>query len=206
MNISKKGFTLIEILVVMMVLSLIGVLILIIFTRTLRGSNKSQIITFIKQNGQSVLENFDKNVRNSDGVICPAITAPNPSTLVIKKGGIYIRYRFVVPAPPANPIANGRIQQDNPVKQINVQTGKEETDPEFANRICLDPMPDPVVITDTNTKTGVSVENGSFTRNRSAGFADLVTIQFDLKPGVSAREAATGSIDPVNFTTTIQLR
>ena len=82
----KKGFTLVEILVVIAILSVLGVLILTIFTRTLRGSNKSQIIGKIKQNGQSVLEQMDKTVRNSDKVVCVI-----SSNLVVVKNGIYTR-------------------------------------------------------------------------------------------------------------------
>ncbi len=199
----KKGFTLAEILVVLAVLSLIGVLVVTIFTRSLRGANKSQILSSIKQNGQVVLENIDKTVRSSDNVVC------SEDTLVVVQNGIYTRYGFI---PPLN--ANGFIQQDNPVKE-NVEGSiplREETDPEFVNRVCLstDPMLEPVILTDRNPQTGVSVEvregKKLFTRNRSAGFRDQITINFDLKPGVEAPQVIVGQIDPVVFQTTIQLR
>jgi len=197
----KKGFTLVEILVVIAILSVLGVLILTIFTRTLRGSNKSQIIGKIKQNGQSVLEQMDKTVRNSDKVVCVI-----SSNLVVVKNGIYTRYRFI----PPTSSANGLIQQDNPAKQ-NVQDSNppsEETDSEFKNRVCTidDSMSEALIITDTNLQTGVSVENGLFTRDRSAGFLDQVTISFVLKPAVDVSQAVAGQIDPVSFQTTIQLR
>ena len=197
----KKGFTLVEILVVIAILSVLGVLILTIFTRTLRGSNKSQIIGKIKQNGQSVLEQMDKTVRNSDKVVCVI-----SSNLVVVKNGIYTRYRFI----PPTSSANGLIQQDNPAKQ-NVQDSNppsEETDSEFKNRVCTidDSMSEALIITDTNLQTGVSVENGLFTRDSPAGFLDQVTISFVLKPAVNASQAVAGQIDPVSFQTTIQLR
>lgn len=203
----KKGFTLVEMLVVFGVLSIVSVLILTIFTRTLRGGNKSQIIATIKQNGQSVLENMDKTVRKSDNVVCPVITPPATSAwsrnLVVVREGIYTRYRII-----PKTSASGYIQQDNPTKQTDSQTSKEETESAFVNRICspVDPMPQAQVLTDTKAQTGVSVQNGLFARDRSAGFKDQVTIRFRITPDVDAPQAVAGQIDPVNFQTTIQLR
>ena len=202
LKLPKNGFTLVEMLVVISILSLVGVLILTIFTRTLKGSNKSQIIGVIKQNGQSVLENMDKTVRSADNVVC--VSTPSSKSLVVVKSGIYTRYRFITSSG-----VNGLIQQDSPVKQIDPDTQKEETDPQFVNRVCADSDPllsVPVILTDTNPKSGVSLENGLFSRDKSAGFRDTVRIKFDLKPGVSAPSVVAGQIDPVTFQTTIQLR
>lgn len=207
--IKEKGLTLVEILVVISLLSVVGVLILTIFTRTLRGGNKTEIISAIKQNGQSVLETMDKTVRDSDNVVCPAIIPPNTNAtsdnLVVVNNGIYIRYRFVNLSSTS---VNGLIQQDNPAKEIIPETGKEETDSALVNRICpsTDPLVQPVTLTDTNLQTGISVMSGSFTRDQSAGYKDQVTIKFSLKPALNATQAVAGQIDPVSFQTTIQLR
>ena len=205
--IKKKGFTLVEMLVVISVLSVIGVLILIIFQRTLRGANKSQILSSIKQNGQAVLEMMDKTIRNAENVVCPAIpsgsTLASSTGLVIERAGQYTRYRFVA----ATTSVNGQIKQDGPTKQ---KVGdRDETDTEFINRICniADPLSSQaLILTDTNLQTGVSLENGSFIRNRQFGFRDVVSIQFDLRPGQGAPQAVAGQIDPVTFQTTVQLR
>lgn len=198
----KSGFTLVEILVVIAVLSIVGLLVLYIFTNSLRGSNKAQILSSIKKNGQAVLETMDKTVRNSDNVVC--VSQPSTS-LVIVKNGIYTRYRFI----PLKSSANGEIRQDNPVKQINPSTNKEETDTVFVNRVCLEA--DPImsgykILTDTNLQTGVSIQNGTFTPGKQAGFRDTVTISFEVAPGVGAPAAIAGQIDPVKFTTTVGLR
>lgn len=200
----KKGFTLVEVLVVIAILAIAGTFILTIFTSSLRGSNKSQIVSSIKQNGQSVLETMDKTIRNSDNMVC--VSSPTNNTLVIVKDGIYTRYRFIAPSPSPSPTVNGLIQQDNPAKQIVL--GSEETDPEFVNRVCAlgDPMQGVNTLTGTNPQTGVSVENGLFTRTRQPGSKDSVTIKFDLSPGISAPAVVAGQIDPVTFQTTIQLR
>ena len=198
----KKGFTLVEMLVVISILSIFGILILTIFTRSLRSSNKSQIIGVIKQNGQAVLENMDKIIRNADNVVCPFVNpdGTRSTTLVVVKNGIYTRFRF----------RNGLIEQDNPRKQDvkDSRPVREETDTELVNRICHinDIALSPITLTDTNPQTGVSVENGSFVRDRAAGFQDQVTIGFAIKPGVDAPPAIAGQIDPVTFQTTVQLR
>lgn len=197
----KKGFTLVEILVVIGVLSIAGVIILTIFSRTLRGNNKSQILTAIKENGQSVLENLDKTVRNADNIVCPTATSPSGNTLVVFKDGIYTRYRFISQIGSIN----GSVQQDTATPSA------QEADPrQFINRICNPTDPQPQLgtsaLTDTNPKTGVSLTFGSFVLNKSAGFKDTVTINFVLNSGVGAPPAVSGQIDPVTFQTTIQLR
>lgn len=194
---NKRGFTLVEMLVVIAVLSIVGLLVLTIFTRTLRGSNKAQIVLTIKQNGLAVLETIDKTIRNSDSVVC---ISENPdNTIVVHKDedNLYTRYRFVVDS---TGVANGLILQDNP------QKGASEVDGQFISRICapLDSMSGAHILTDTNPLTGVSLISGSFTR--SVGIKNLITIQFVLAPGANAPPAVAGQIDPITFQTTIERR
>ncbi len=201
----KSGFTLAELLIVIAVLSTAGLLVLSVFTSSLRGSNKAQILSSIKKNGQSALDSMDKTIRNADNLVCPTLLFP-VFTLVIVKDGIYTRYRFIA----QTSLVNGQIQQDIPVKQ-NVKDSnppREETDSELADRVCPDLsfMLPPNVLTDTDPKSGVSVEEGSFTTNSSPGFKNQVKIQFKLKPGVGAPEGIRGQIDPVSFETTVSLR
>lgn len=199
----NNGFTLAEILVVIGILAIVGVMMVAIFISTLRGSNKSQILSTIKQNGQSVLEAVDKNIRGAENVVCPIDANPS-ATLVIENEGLYTRYRFV---PPASSL-NGNVQKDYPSKQIDLETNTLETDPQFLSRICnpADPMVQSAVLTDTSLELGVSVNTGSFRRQQLSGFRDSVTIQFVLSPGLNAPEVVAGQIDPVTFQTTIELR
>ncbi len=197
----KKGFTLVEMLVVIAVLSVLSLLILTIFTRTLRGGNKSQIIEAIKQNGQSVLEVMDKTIRNSDRVVCPLTTG---TTIVSVKNGVYTKHRFVAPSG----TISGYIQQET----FNLPTSPPAgSNPslylrDFENTLCTDPMQNPQIITDTNPQSGVSVFNGLFTRTKSAGFKDQVTIKFDVRQGEQAPALVAGQIDPSTFQTTILIR
>lgn len=201
---NDKGFTLVEILVVISVLSVVGVIILTIFTRTLKGNNKAQILSAIKQNGQAVLENMDKTIRSSGNLLCPTIDPSN--TLVVEKDGLYTRYR----------VAQNMIVSDNPAKQIDPDTNKDETDTAFKNRVCgsADTMTSADILTDTNSQSGVLVDciesdcntNPIFQPNKLAGFKDAVTIKFQLSHALNAPPAVAGQIDPVTFQTTIQLR
>lgn len=189
------GFTLVEILVVISVLSIVGVIILTIFSQTLRGNNKAQILSAIKQNGQSVLENMDKNIRNSDSIVC---ISPDNSTLVVVKQGSYTRYKFL----------SGSIQQDFPT-QPPPPASKADVKI-FLASICTDTLgtdslTPAQVLTDTNSQTGVNLISGSFTPG-TKGLKDSVTISFQLGPGRGVSSSLSGQIDPVSFETTIQLR
>lgn len=194
----KKGFTLVEILVVIAVVSVVGVIITTIFTRSLRGSNKAQIISQIKQNSQIVLENMDKTIRNADNLVCASNNPDN--TLVVEKKGLYTRFRMVIDT---QGTTNGSIQQDHPIPT------DQESDPKlFIDRVCnpQDPMASAVSLTNTSLQSGVKVITGSFTRNKQAGFKDAVRITFIFSPGVGAPKVVAGQIDPVTFETTVQLR
>lgn len=211
----KKGFTLIEMLVVIAVLSIAGFLVLTIFSNALRGNNKSQILSSIKKNGQSVLEALDKNIRNSDNVVC---ITPSGDTIVLVKEGIYTRFRYI-PANNTNTATaygncgsnNGcilkafPIQPQPPAENSIIQT--------FINNVCTDPMGSdsttPQVLTDTDEQTGVSIQQSStniFTRNQAAGFKETVTVRFKAAPPVGAPSSVSGQIDPVEFATTVGLR
>lgn len=207
-TLNSNGFTLVEILVTMAIIAIVGTILVVTFTNTLRGSNKSQILAVIKQNGQAVLENMDKTIRNADNVVCPT-DATSGNTLVVVQNGTYTRYRFIAPTPSAN----GLIQQDNPVKVVDVGTGILQTDTTFITDVCLPTslMPrdatQPVqILTDTNLQTGVSVTSGLFTKNPQSGYKDSVTVSFTLGPGINAPSIVAGQIDPVEFKTTVGLR
>lgn len=194
----KKGFTLVELLVSVAVLSILGVIFLVVFSNSLRGGNKAQIVLAIKQNGQSVLETMDKTIRSSDDVVC---VGSDKKIIVIAKDGDYTRYRFD-PSPSPSP-ANGQILQDNPTMD------PDDTQSGFINRICSPSTimgTDSIVLTDTNTKTGISVISGEFRKDSKAGYNDVITIKFDIVQGVEVTPGTSSVIDPIRFETSIQLR
>lgn len=197
----NEGFTLIEMVVVIAVIVIVGVLIVTIFSRSLRGGNKTLALGVIKQNGQSVLENMDKVVRNADNIVC---VNTSTNTFVIFKEGIYTRYRIIAEIPSSN----GHFVQDTPTVVPN-------PDAILLANLCSDSMPQVIILTDTNGQTGVSVIQAKdalgnnlpyFDRKQLAGFKDALTIQFALKPGVLAPDFVSGQIDLITFQTTISLR
>ncbi len=210
---ANKGFTLVEMLVVISVLSLFGIVALTIFSRTLVGSNKSKIILAMKQNGQSVLETIDSTIRNASLVLCPS---PNSTStiLVVVNNGVYTRFKFIDPVTvytdSTNQIIddtkskNSAIQEDFPVPLGDIN--------QFKNNVCsaANPLPvqlvNAVVLTDTNPQSGVSVSNPGFTRDTKPGFKDIIKINFVLSQGMNAPPIIAGQIDPVTFATTVQLR
>lgn len=214
----NKGFTIIELVVVMAIMAVVGTMLVMIFSSTLRGSNKSQMLSAIKQGGQAVLENMDKTFRSAENVVCPVVTPPlttaSSTQIIIYSSdrteasssdtqGVYTRYRFIVPTT----TTNGLIQRDNPTKQVVQETGVLETDQAFINRICgIDDIMSPTVLTDITPETGVSVVSGTFIRSIQAGSKDSVWVQFTLGPGAKAPSVIVGQIDPVVFQTTVELR
>lgn len=205
----SKGFTLAEVLVAIAIVAVIGTILVLIFTNTLRGSNKSQILSALKQNGQVVLDSISRNIRSADNVVCPISGSSN--IIVTVKNGTYSRYRIVrssdiAGSAPADCIGagkNGCVILDNPTPLPS------ETSPQlFLNRICnsADPMPLAQILTDTNPLTGVSVESGSLSVSKPPGFKAIVTVNFVLQPGVSVPQIISGQIDPVTYETSIEVR
>lgn len=183
----EKGFTLAEILVVMAITAIVGIIMVIIFSNTLRGSNKAQILAVIKQNGQAVLDNMDKTIRGADNVVCIS-----SYYLVVVKDGIYTRYRIKS----ENNIPT--IVQDSPVMGSLINDICTLSDSTGVAKI---------ILTDTNSQSGVSVLNGSsFSRSAQSGSKDSVTVSILLGPGAGVPAAISSQIDPVSFQTTIELR
>lgn len=181
------GYTLVEILVVIALVAVVGSILTQIFYSALRGGNKAQILANIKQNGQIILETLDKSIRNADNVVCVSNSGDG---LVIIKGGIYTRYRFNPPAPETNPISNGFVYQDS----------GQDCDLVIPYSV---PPASVKLISNFDPKEGVSVLTGRFTRDRLAGFKDIITISFYVRP---AEQANLKSVNAVLFSTTIQLR
>lgn len=210
----NNAFTLVEILVVIAVLSIAGLLVLYIFANVLRGSNKAQILSSIKKNGQATLEIIDKTVRGADNVVC---ITPSQDTLVVSKEGTYTRFRHI---PPQNSnlsygdckSKNGCLLRDFPKQPL--PPAPKSIIQTFLNNVCTDPMGTdssiPVqVLTDKDEQTGVSIERsqaGVFTKNTQAGFKDTVNISFKAQSPVGAPSSISGQIDSVEFVTTVELR
>ena len=63
------GFTLIEIMVVVILFAFIGVIGVNLFSSTLRGASKTAVINEIKQSGSHAISIFERMIRNADEVV-----------------------------------------------------------------------------------------------------------------------------------------
>lgn len=200
----KKGFTLVEIVVVLAIMAILGLVLTQIFFSTLRGSSKAQVLSVMKQNGQAAVEAMDKTIRNADKVVnlCPSPFGVHASALgsgldcttncaglVIIKNKVYTRFLFV------------------PADTSDTQNGYIATDTVFDASECLNSALSAgySVLTDKDSKTGVSVETGRFSLNRLTGTGDQVTISFNVKPA-SGIQSVFSDISAIPFKTAIELR
>lgn len=200
-----EGFTLVEVLVVIAMSAIILTILTQVFFSSLKGNNKAQLIATIKQNGQSVIDTFDKNIRDADNIVCPS--TGTSKTLIIVKQGVYTRYRFVELSANCvnNQNCNGDILRDNPTQSPT------ETAVNFVDSYCsLTNIEAPFVasghLVDNSSSQGVAVASGSFKVYKSAGFKTVVNINFQLQPSDQAAKKILGTIDPVTFNTSIGLR
>lgn len=78
----KKGFTLIEILVVIGVFAVIAVIGSTSFFSMLKGATKTKITNLVKQNGDYTLGVMEKMIRNAREIV--SVCEPNMSSIQIK--------------------------------------------------------------------------------------------------------------------------
>lgn len=186
----KRGFTIVEVLVVIAIVGIMGLVVTEIFVRSLRGNEKAKVSANIKQNGQSVMERVDKVVRGADNIVC----VPVQEVLVVVQGGLYTRYRFKTESGVAT------LVEDNPVFSGEVPLST------FVGDICSVndyPGTNKIILTDISAQGGVGIEDYRFLRAPSPGYKDTVSIIFKLKTRVVNLQ---GVVDPVEFRTTIGLR
>lgn len=183
----QNGFTLVELVVALAILVIMASVLFQIYSNTLRGSNKAQVLASIKQNSQQAIDLMSKTIKSSVKVIC---VATDRSQIVTFQNGVYTRFGFFVPDT-LTP-ANGYIYQDNVANCSNIKDTSAQ------------------ILTDTNLNTGVSIDatalSDGFLVNSSAGFSDLVIIKFRANPGLGIASAFTNQIDSVYFQTTVALR
>lgn len=65
---NQQGFSLIEILVVIAIIGVIAGVVSDIFIQIIKASNKGNVVTEIKQNGDTVLSKIERSVRNAEEI------------------------------------------------------------------------------------------------------------------------------------------
>jgi len=68
MKLNQNGFSLLEILVVVSIIAVIAGVTSDIFIQIIKSSNKANIVTEIKQNGDSVMNQLERIIRNSEEI------------------------------------------------------------------------------------------------------------------------------------------
>lgn len=198
-----SGFTLVEALVAVTIIGITGLLLTDLLSRTFKGNSKTELISRIKQNGQSALNIMDQTIRYASSIVCVSTsTDANPSRILVvkSKGNEYIRFRFIAEVTTSGSESNGKINMDYP----------QPANPANPSTLCNSSglvERNPVQLTDTNLINGVSLKtNSRFTLISNPGSKTGVNIVFYLGPGLKAGagfENQTASLDGIPIETTV---
>ncbi|HWY79696.1 MAG TPA: type II secretion system protein [Candidatus Sulfotelmatobacter sp.] len=78
-----KGFTLLELLTVIGILSVIGTIAVSVISITLRGAKKTDLLESARQNGDAALSQMVKGIRYASSLNSPAVCIPTASVSAI---------------------------------------------------------------------------------------------------------------------------
>lgn len=188
---AKRGFTLVELLVVMGLLAITVGSALLFLTSVFRGSNQAAITTEVKQNGQSVLDSLDRQIRDaSDARQMQGSELPSGASngLVLTGSGagtLYVACFSTIPA------ANGWIGL------ANLQTG---VIPSLSDYKSLTNNGDPI--------GGVDISACSFSvvpATVGSSSPAIVSVNLTINQGIKA-PSRTDFLSNAQFKTTISLR
>lgn len=192
---NQKGFSIVEIIIAITIISVIGVFTSTLLTRTYRSSSDTELLSKLKQNGEVASNNIGEAIRTADSVVC---TSSDNKWIVIRTiEGKYWLFRFVDPIPLTGPVTkNGYIAR------------QENLNPDQLKNFCITQPPNfapDIKITDnvdTDITAGVSISNGKFIKLSGPEGKDTVTMEFDIgQAGLPA-----GSQGTVRIQTTVRVR
>jgi prepilin-type N-terminal cleavage/methylation domain-containing protein len=114
-NLQKKGFTLLELLVVIGIISIIGVIAADIFSNVTRSYNKAEIINRVQRSGNTVLAQMTEEIRNAGRVVSPNPGSSGSSLVIEDLSGNQATFSFVSPDADDNGFVsrNGVLISDN---------------------------------------------------------------------------------------------
>jgi len=182
----SKGFTLLEFLVVIGLLSITIGSILLFLTSVLKGTNQANITAEVKQNGQVVLDTLESQIRNATDADC-TLKNGNDDCIRVKLLRPNTDPLHIACVDPVGQTENGRI--------------------EIASSLLDDPV-NFTSITNTDIKSGVSVTDCKFNVVASSGGVSappIVAVSFKVNQGVAAA-SRSDFLANVDFQTTISLR
>lgn len=188
----QRAFTLIELLVVIAILGILTASTFVFLSNVLKSSNQAKIVSEIKQNGQTILDSIDRQVRNSASatILTPA---PAGSTSAIQLNLADGTYLFLVCFDSvASPLTNG---------WIGIASSASASPPSSSAGY--------QALTNTDNSLGVDVDCSAQTFEVDgalvAPYPQIITIAFTLNQGVGST-ARADFLAGANFKTTISLR
>lgn len=214
---NNNGFTLIEALVSIVIIGVIGTVTVGILSQTFQTNTKTQLLSTIKQNGQSALNFIDQVIRTADTVICvgnsgSVVTAGNPDSetspgdTIVTKDSINTFTRIRIKSD-SQGAPNNFIAVDTPIPP----------DPSTPYTLCgnaTSMLTTTTLIDTTSMKISVKgyPDSGSadfFALSKSYGTQDSVQISFYLAPSSNSPPGFENTVGESNqqlFQTTVTLR
>jgi prepilin-type N-terminal cleavage/methylation domain-containing protein len=110
---NQKGFTLLEILVVIAIITVVGTMSTQIFLGLIRSSNKTNIQNEVRQNGSFVVDRMERDIRGSTGATLTGSTQLN----LTQPDGTAVTYLCTV----GTSSSNGGITRDDSVTSSGQQ-------------------------------------------------------------------------------------
>lgn len=191
-NRKSAGFTLIEFLVVLGILTVTIGSTFLFLTSVLRGSNQGNVSAEVKQNGQSVLDGIDSQIRNSRNALF--VTIPGASS-AIRLTLANSQYLFLACANRIGTTSNGWIGSLGPQADgatpgtVGSFTSMTNKDTVAGVDVVCDPAGTFIVTSSSSTSTNPAI----------------VKVGFLVNQGVAAPSRAD-FLANVRFDTTISLR
>jgi prepilin-type N-terminal cleavage/methylation domain-containing protein len=104
----QKGFTLLEVLVVLVIFLTVGGTVVSVLSIALRGAKKTDVVMSVKQNGDFALNEMIRSIRYASDLTSPAVCYPpvSANSVSIVSNSDYQTTQYSCPADPTGPISS----------------------------------------------------------------------------------------------------
>lgn len=218
----EGGFTLVELIMAISIISILGLITTGILVQTLRGENKARVVGRVKQNGQVALDKLSEQIRQARSIVCVGSAGlasgegATDSLVLQKTDNSYIRFRFY---PPSLSV-NGYIAFDLPPSpESDPSIGPE--DRRNSRWLCQQTQPVNARrnLTDTDVNSGISLDylssgqdpnftNKIFSLEQQSGSNSLIFMKFRVFTGIKSGNLFESNVgdDGIVFATSVQKR